>query len=112
MQAEAIKIVLLDWYNQKLLYFQWNHDYGIVENVQTDVLGSLLQHEHRYNTYLRGTKYSAKLHASRPSASVNDVAILIINNMEEVKETVLVNRCVGIKEREDLNISNGSIQPF
>lgn len=58
------------------------------------------------STYLRGTKYSAKPHARRPSTSVND------DNIDGVKETVLVNRCVGIKEREDLNISNGSIQPF
>ena len=44
-------------------------------------------------------------HASRPSTSVND------DNMEKVKEIVLENRRVGIREiAEALNISYGSTQ--
>ena len=43
--------------------------------------------------------------ASRLSPSVND------DNIEKVKEIVLENRCVGIREiAEDLNISYGTPQ--
>ena len=62
--------------------------------------------------YLSAIKHSVKVvksaklpHARRPSISVND------NNIEKVKETVLKNRCVGIREiAKDLNISYGSTQ--
>ena len=44
-------------------------------------------------------------HASRSSTSVND------DNIEKVKDTVLENRHVGIREiAEDFNISYGSTQ--
>jgi len=44
-------------------------------------------------------------HASRSSTSVND------DNIEKVKEIVLENRRIGIREiAEDLNISYGSTQ--
>ena len=70
-------------------------------------MGSLFYHEHKY---LSGTKHSVKVMkpwVSRPSTFVND------DNIEKVKDTVLENRCVGIREvAENLKITYEYAQPF
>ena len=63
----------------------------------------LYSQEHKY---LSGREVIENFpHASRPFIAVND------DNIEKVKEAVLENRRVGIREKkEDLNIPYGSTQ--
>ena len=95
----------------EILCFQWNYGFGIIENV-AEVFGestlSRTQVFEWHKGFSEGREVVQNLsHVSRPSTSVND------DNMEKVKEIVLENRRVGIREiAEALNISYDRLNTF